>query len=167
MDMHALLFPADSFDAVYSSHSLEHSYDPDKVVREIVRVARNGALIAVEVPVSGQASAADRIVFSGLDELRETFRPYIREELWAEEQPARTSTNGQDCEIARIAKSPALCSGCAKKPRRGPRSANLRRGQTIERPRSPGGECYDRLRGEFVLVEQSRSRRLRRSSGSC
>jgi ubiquinone/menaquinone biosynthesis C-methylase UbiE len=102
MDMHELLFPADRFDAVYSSHSLEHSYDPDKVVREIVRVARDGALIAVEVPVRGQASAADRIVFSGLDELRGTIRSYVREELWAEEQPARTSTNGQGCEIARI-----------------------------------------------------------------
>ena len=102
MDMHDLAFPDDSFDVVYASHALEHSYDVDRVVREIVRVARAGAVVAVEVPVRVQASAADRVVFSGLDELRQIFEPRIADELLAEEQPPHNATNEQGTEIARL-----------------------------------------------------------------
>jgi SAM-dependent methyltransferase len=102
MDMHELSFADDSFDIVYASHSLEHSYDVDRVAGEIGRVARDGAVIGVEVPVRAQASDADRIVFSGLDELRGVFRLKIGEELLAEEQLPHTPTNEQGTEIARL-----------------------------------------------------------------
>jgi SAM-dependent methyltransferase len=102
MDMHQMTFPDNSFNVVYASHSLEHSYDVARVAGEIGRVAREGAVIGVEVPVRGQASAADRIVFSGLDELRNVFRPQIGEELLGEEQPPHTATNEQGTEIARL-----------------------------------------------------------------
>jgi SAM-dependent methyltransferase len=102
MDMHELSFPDDSFDVVYASHALEHSYDVDRVVGEIARVGRDGAVVGVEVPVRAQASAADRIVFSGLDELRAVFGPHIGAELHAEEQPPRTPTNEQGTDIARL-----------------------------------------------------------------
>ena len=102
MDMHEMSFADDSFDIVYASHALEHSYDVGRVVREIERVARDGAIVGVEVPVRTQASAADRIVFSGLDELRGAFQPQIAEELLAEEQPPHTATNEQGTEIARL-----------------------------------------------------------------
>jgi SAM-dependent methyltransferase len=102
MDMHEMSFPDDSFDVVYASHALEHSYDVERVVREVRRVARERAVVAVEVPVRVQASAADRIVFSGLDELRGVFQADIAEELLAEEQPPHTETNEQGTEIARL-----------------------------------------------------------------
>ena len=102
MDMHEMSFEDDSFDVVYASHALEHSYDVDRVVREMGRVARDGAVVGVEVPVRAQASAADRIVFSGLDELRAAFRPYLAEELLAEEEPPHSATNEQGTEIARL-----------------------------------------------------------------
>jgi SAM-dependent methyltransferase len=102
MDMHQMSFADDSFDVVYASHALEHSYDVDRVVREIVRVARDGAVVGVEVPVRAQASSADRIVFSGLEELRGLFKPRIAEELLAEEQPPHSATNEQGTEIARL-----------------------------------------------------------------
>ena len=102
MDMHEMSFEDESFDVVYASHALEHSYDVDRVVREIGRVAREGAIVGVEVPVRVQASAADRIVFSGLDELRGVFQPQIGELLLAEEQPPHTATNQQGTEIARL-----------------------------------------------------------------
>jgi SAM-dependent methyltransferase len=102
MDMHRMTFPDDSFDVVYASHALEHSYDVDRVAEEIVRVARDGAVVGVEVPVRAQASAADRIVFSGLDELRAAFRSHIDEEELAEEQPPHSATNDQGTEIARL-----------------------------------------------------------------
>jgi len=102
MDMHEMSFPADSFDVVYASHALEHSYDVDRVAGEIGRVARDGAVVGVEVPVRAQASTADRIVFSGLDELRAVFKRQIGEELLGEEQPPHTASNGQGTEIARL-----------------------------------------------------------------
>jgi SAM-dependent methyltransferase len=102
MDMHAMTFPDNSFDVVYASHALEHAYDVDRVVDEIVRVARDGAVVGVEVPVRAQASAADRIVFSGLDELRAAFAPHTRDEVLAEEQPPHGPTNDQGTEIARL-----------------------------------------------------------------
>ena len=102
MDMHDMTFSDDSFDVVYASHSLEHSYDVERVAGEIVRVGRDDALVAVEVPVRGQASSADRIVFSGLDELRGVFAPHVAEEILAEEQPPNSPTNEQGTEIARL-----------------------------------------------------------------
>jgi hypothetical protein len=68
----------------------------------MVRVAREGAVVGVEVPVRAQASAADRVLFSGLDELRDSFGPYIRDELMAEEQPPHSETNEQGTDIARL-----------------------------------------------------------------
>jgi SAM-dependent methyltransferase len=102
MDMHELSFSDNSFDVVYASHALEHSYDVGRVIGEIARVARDGAVVGVEVPVRVQASAADRIVFSGLDELRAAFEPHIGSELHAEEQPPHTPTNEQGTDIARL-----------------------------------------------------------------
>jgi SAM-dependent methyltransferase len=102
MDMHEMTFADNSFDVVYASHALEHSYDVDRVVHEIVRVARDGAVVGVEVPVRAQASAADRLVFSGIDELRAAFDPHIGEERLAEEQPPHSPTNDQGTEIARL-----------------------------------------------------------------
>jgi SAM-dependent methyltransferase len=102
MDMHEMSFADDSFDVVYASHSLEHSYDVERVVREIGRVARDRAVVGVEVPVRAQASAADRVVFSGLAEVRAVFKPQIGEELLAEEQPPHSPTNEQGTEIARL-----------------------------------------------------------------
>jgi SAM-dependent methyltransferase len=102
MDMHEMSFADDSFDVVYASHSLEHSYDVQRVAREMGRVARDGAVVGIEVPVRVQASAADRIVFSGLGELREVFQTQIGEELLAEEQLPHTPTNEQGTEIARL-----------------------------------------------------------------
>ncbi len=102
MDMHQMSFSNDSFDVVYASHSLEHSYDVGRVVREIGRVARDGAVVGVEVPVRTQRSAADRVVFSGLEELREVFGRKIGEELLGEEQPPHAPTNEQGTDVARL-----------------------------------------------------------------
>jgi SAM-dependent methyltransferase len=102
MDMHEMTFSDNSFDVVYASHSLEHSYDVGRVVREIGRVARGGAVVGVEVPVRTQQSTADRVVFSGLGEVRDLFASRIGEEVLAEEQPPHTPTNEQGTDVARL-----------------------------------------------------------------
>jgi SAM-dependent methyltransferase len=102
MDMHDMTFPDDSFDVVYSSHSLEHAYDVPTVVRELIRVAREGGLAAVEVPVRHRADPADRVSFAGIGALQEAFAPYIADELLAEEQPPRSPANDQGSDVARL-----------------------------------------------------------------
>jgi SAM-dependent methyltransferase len=102
MDMHELRFDADSFDAVYASHSLEHSYDLATVVAEIRRVARSGAVVGVEVPVRHKGSDADRVVFSGSDDLRVALMRQEDAVLYEEEQPPNSPTNGQGSSVVRL-----------------------------------------------------------------
>lgn len=102
MDMHELAFGDGSFDVVYSAHSLEHALDPQRVAAEIMRVVRPGGIVAVEVPVRHRGSAADRVVFAGIDQLDELFGAGRGETLLREEQPARTPRNDQGSEIARL-----------------------------------------------------------------
>ncbi len=102
MDMHAITFADASFDAVYASHSLEHAFDAARVVAELGRVVRPGGVVAVEVPLGAPKSTADRLAFSGLDDLRRLLEPVAATELWAEEQPAGTERNEQGTPIARL-----------------------------------------------------------------
>lgn len=111
MDMHAMTFPDDSFDVVYSSHSLEHSFDVDTVARELVRVARPGATLAVEVPVAHKGSAADLVVFDGVEMLERVFGDAVGEVALREEEPARSPRNDQGSTIARLVFRVAKPSG--------------------------------------------------------
>lgn len=63
MDMHDLVFPDNSFDLVFASHSLEHSYNPQQAINEFVRVMKNEAYLTVEVPVNYQVTGADLVDF--------------------------------------------------------------------------------------------------------
>jgi SAM-dependent methyltransferase len=102
MDMHAMTFPDDSFDVVYSSHSLEHSHDLGRVAAELVRVARPGGVLAVEVPVRHKGSAADVVVFEGIDHLRAVFASALGELVVSEEEPPHSERNDQGSDIARL-----------------------------------------------------------------
>ena len=102
MDMHAMTFPDDSFDIVYSSHSLEHSHDLERVAAELVRVARADGVVAVEVPVRHKGSAADVVVFEGIDHLQRVFAPSVGELLVREEEPPHSERNDQGSHIARL-----------------------------------------------------------------
>lgn len=93
MDMHAMTFPDDSFDVVYTSHSLEHAQDVAQVAAEIVRVGRAGAVVAVEVPAQYDVRGADLVDFGTLPALHAVFSPHIGQFLWSDEQPAHSPTN--------------------------------------------------------------------------
>ena len=88
MDMHYLKFPDSHFDIIYSSHSLEHAHDPSKVIMEIIRVARTGALVAIEVPIEFKPRGADLVDFKSLDQLYQAFYPHITQVLWSERYQA-------------------------------------------------------------------------------
>ncbi|MBN8644216.1 MAG: methyltransferase domain-containing protein [Planctomycetes bacterium] len=59
MDMHRLGFADGSFDAVFSSHSLEHAMDPALVASEFQRVVRPDGVIIVEVPTGFTSTGVD------------------------------------------------------------------------------------------------------------
>lgn len=101
MDMHQMTFPDDSFDVVYASHSLEHSYDPARVVGEIVRVAKDSAVIAVEVPIKFAPRGADRFDFGGVDGVHKLFGPHIDRVVWTDEQPPGSPMNASGTAVAR------------------------------------------------------------------
>jgi 2-polyprenyl-3-methyl-5-hydroxy-6-metoxy-1,4-benzoquinol methylase len=59
MDMHRLEFADESFDGVFSSHSLEHAMDPAQVAGEMQRVTKPGGLLMVEVPTGYTPTGVD------------------------------------------------------------------------------------------------------------
>jgi SAM-dependent methyltransferase len=102
MDMHHLSFADDSFDVVYASHSLEHAFDLALAIANLLRVARPGALVAIEVPIRFPVSETDLIDFNGVTGLLAAWEPHVAELLFADEQPPRSQTNDQGTEVARI-----------------------------------------------------------------
>lgn len=49
-DVHNLGFRSEAFDAVYCTHTLEHTYDGYQALREIFRLLRPGGLVFIIVP---------------------------------------------------------------------------------------------------------------------
>lgn len=101
MDMHELKFADDRFDIIYACHSLEHAYDANVVTREIIRVARHGALAAIEVPIQYETTDADRIDFQNLDGLLKLFQGHVGSVLWSEVQPPLSPRNESGTAILR------------------------------------------------------------------
>jgi SAM-dependent methyltransferase len=102
MDMHHMTFPGSSFDVVYSAHSLEHAYDVNQVAAEFVRVAKEGGLIVIEVPVHYQGvRTADLVDIENLANLHDLFEPNIGNVLWTDEQESLTPTNAAGSSIIR------------------------------------------------------------------
>jgi len=93
MDMHSMTFESDSFDVVYSSHSLEHALYPQRAIEEFVRVVKDKGIMAIEVPVNYKTSSVDLVDFRSVDNLLAQFGQHVSQVLWQE-----TSLPGElDC----------------------------------------------------------------------
>ncbi len=101
MDMHCMSFADDQFDVIYASHSLEHAFDIDRVVREIVRVAKDGALVAIEVPTHYVTGGADRIDFRDAAGVRAKFGRNVGALLWSQDLEQGNSQNDTGTCVAR------------------------------------------------------------------
>jgi len=102
MDMHYMTFENDTYDIIFSSHSLEHAKDYKKVIKEFVRVAKDGAIFVIEVPVKGKGSSADLWDFESLDNLKSIFQPYIDHVLFEETLPCGAEHNFSGSDIIRL-----------------------------------------------------------------
>ena len=58
-DMHKMPFDDNSFDSVYSCHSLEHSWDLDVALSEFKRVVRPEGSITIEIPINYTTNETD------------------------------------------------------------------------------------------------------------
>jgi SAM-dependent methyltransferase len=101
MDMHAMSFPSDSFDLVYASHSLEHALEPARVIGEITRVAKPGAIVAIEVPLDFALTSADLVDYRSIEGLLAPFGSAVGSVLWSETRPAG-ATDGSGTPIGRV-----------------------------------------------------------------
>jgi SAM-dependent methyltransferase len=97
MDMHAMSFPDNHFDVVFSCHSLEHSYDPIRALSEFARVVKDGGVCTIELPVRFTPTSADLQDFGSLQALQSACEPFLGQILFAEE--SQDSKSG----IARLA----------------------------------------------------------------
>jgi SAM-dependent methyltransferase len=59
MDMQAMTFPDNCFDAVYSCHSLEHALDPRRAGLEFELVLRPRGVAIIEVPIHVKREKGD------------------------------------------------------------------------------------------------------------
>jgi SAM-dependent methyltransferase len=101
MDMHRMTFSDDTFDIVYSSHSLEHARDVDQVASELTRVVKDRGIIAIEVPVQFQTRGADLVDFGDIASLHQVFKPTIETVLWTDQQPPCSPFNQGGSHVVR------------------------------------------------------------------
>jgi SAM-dependent methyltransferase len=93
MDMHKMTFPNSHFDVVFSSHSLEHSWNASKALSEFVRVSKYGGVCIIEVPIRFTKTLLDPQPFSSLQTLLAVCEPFISEILFAEESVSLDDTS--------------------------------------------------------------------------
>lgn len=107
MDLHDLKFPDNSFDNISCGWVLKYCYDVKKAVSEIVRVAKDGALITVgfssDYTEGKEANAwVAHKMEGGLDELFELFGEHVGYVYWKCEEIK--NGRGKPCTVFRIKK---------------------------------------------------------------
>lgn len=98
-DMHKMPFTAAQFDAIYSCHSLEHSFDHARVLAEYVRVVKPGGVITIEVPVAFERNDTDYWDFKNVAGLVSAFGTHVARVLWSEDAANAGNANKR---VARI-----------------------------------------------------------------
>jgi len=90
-DMHELPFSNDSFDFIYTHHSLDHALYPNKAIDEMYRVSINNAIWTHTIPFDdyGKEEAID---FDSSKEIVDFFEKYTKEILY--EQEVKRLKNG-------------------------------------------------------------------------
>ena len=91
MDMHDMRFEDNSFDIIYSSHSLEHAFNVKKAVNEFIRVARDGGTIIIEVPTRYKKGGSDLFDFETPENLLGFFKPHLDKVIWSEDRNNKTN----------------------------------------------------------------------------
>jgi len=70
MDVTALTFSDESFDAIVCNHVLEHIPDDRRAIREFYRVLKSGGWASIQVPIRGEVTQEDLSVTDPKERLR-------------------------------------------------------------------------------------------------
>jgi len=113
MDMHHMEYADNSFDLISCGWVVRYSYDIKQCAREIIRVCKNGAHVAIAFSMNphkddGVAALATPLR-GGIDELLSYFEPHIGYVYWRLEDQNTDETNIPECTnsvVFRIKKSP-------------------------------------------------------------
>ncbi len=85
MDMHEMTFPDNSFDTVFSGAVVRYSYDIKKVVSEMIRVAKDGAMIVCSFglfPPEEELEFCATPLYGGIGELLQLFGKTVGHVYW-------------------------------------------------------------------------------------
>ncbi len=74
MDMHKMSFKENTFDVIYASHVIEHSFEYRKVFSEMYRVAKDNCTVLIEVPINFSINNADRVDFKSAENMLSEFK---------------------------------------------------------------------------------------------
>lgn len=102
MDMHNIDLSDDSFDLLYCSHSLEHALDYKKVIGEIIRIAKDGSFILVEVPINFEPRGSDIHDYGSSERVIGLFQEVVKsvDVLYKRDIPKEENSSGTD--VARV-----------------------------------------------------------------
>ncbi len=70
MDITAIAFEVESFDAIVCNHVLEHIPDDRKAINELYRVLKPGGWASIQVPITGDVTQEDLSIADPKDRLR-------------------------------------------------------------------------------------------------
>jgi SAM-dependent methyltransferase len=97
MDMHKLMFKDDSFDLIFSCHSLEHSQNYQAVLSEFLRVVRKEGIIVIEVPVNYRTNEADLWDFKSISNFKKIINiKNVKKVLFQEVEKKSHTSSGTD-----------------------------------------------------------------------
>jgi SAM-dependent methyltransferase len=85
MDMHELRFPENMFDTIMSGAVIRYSYDVKKAVAEMIRVAKDGAILIVSFglfPPEEELAFCQSPLFGGVKELLGLFGEHVDHVYW-------------------------------------------------------------------------------------
>ena len=96
MDIHRMSFEDSSFDTIICGWVLTYCYDLEKAISEIIRVAKNGALIAIGFSIPPPIEKSNPInkisrLRGGLGELLNLFGSTVDTIYWQREGGERAS----------------------------------------------------------------------------
>ena len=83
-DMHSLPFMDNSFDILYTHHSLDHSLFPMQAIKEMFRVSKTNSFWIHTVPFNDYEKE-EAIDFDSANEIVDFFKPYTKEIIYKQE----------------------------------------------------------------------------------
>ena len=104
MDMHHLKFKDNTFDLVYASHVLEHSYDINQVAQQLSRVSTDNVYFLIEIPINYPTNNIDLIDLKSEKAVIDIFKKFFNkiDVIVAEAVPPNTETNMDNYTVARV-----------------------------------------------------------------